>query len=198
VIEPQFLRHAFSHRGATKIGRFLGCSRSKVRQALLESGIAQPGHAPFPLHPIPSNTTHSQPRNDSIPSPAVSPHVLAQPTNEVDTSSTSSMPSLADHSFPSLSNTPDPFQNPHAILSDAQLDEAITHLRVHFNRAGISMLKGMLDRLGHNISRQRITDSLLRLDPIGRVFERTRVQRRKYQVPGPNALWHHDGQHGMY
>ncbi|RXW17274.1 hypothetical protein EST38_g8582 [Candolleomyces aberdarensis] len=29
------------------------------------------------------------------------------------------------------------------------------------------------------------------------VFERFRIRRRTYSVPGPNSLWHHDGQHRL-
>ena len=28
-------------------------------------------------------------------------------------------------------------------------------------------------------------------------FERVQIQHCEYQVAGPNALWHHDGQHGV-
>jgi hypothetical protein len=55
----------------------------------------------------------------------------------------------------------------------------------------------MLQRLGYRISRERITQSLVRIDPVQRVFQRIRIRRRVYSVPGPNSLWHHDGQHGM-
>lgn len=81
--------------------------------------------------------------------------------------------------------------------TDAQLDAAVTHLRVVFPRAGISMLKGSLHSLGENVPRERIRQSLLRLDPDNRLFERPLIERRKYWVPGPNYLWHHDGQHGQ-
>ncbi|KIO16617.1 hypothetical protein M407DRAFT_45791, partial [Tulasnella calospora MUT 4182] len=54
-----------------------------------------------------------------------------------------------------------------------------------------------LRRNGTPTSRPRISASLVRIDPVRRVFERVRIKRRRYQVPGPNALWHHDGQHGL-
>lgn len=57
-------------------------------------------------------------------------------------------------------------------------------------------MDGMLRRLGYVIQRERIRQSLIRIDPVQRVFERIRIRRRVYSVPGPNALWHHDGQHG--
>ena len=37
-----------------------------------------------------------------------------------------------------------------------------------------------------------------RVDPVGIVFRRTRViNRRIYQVNGPNSLWHIDGHHKL-
>ena len=59
-----------------------------------------------------------------------------------------------------------------------------------------SMLDGMLCHLGQRISRERIRASLLRIDPVQWVFEHIHIWQRVYSVPGPNSLWHHDGQHG--
>ena len=83
-------------------------------------------------------------------------------------------------------------------MTDDQLDNLVLQLRQTFIRAGTTMLHGMLRRLGYRISYQRIRQSLLRIDPIHRVFDRIRIRRRIYSVPGPNALWHHDGQHGKH
>ena len=58
------------------------------------------------------------------------------------------------------------------------------------------MIWGALRILGHRAARERVSASLLRLDPVQRVFSRTRIERNRYSVPGPNFLWHHDGQHG--
>ena len=55
---------------------------------------------------------------------------------------------------------------------------------------------GMLRRLGHVVPYERVRLSLWRVDPVVRVFDRIRIRRRGYSVPGPMALWHHDGQHG--
>ncbi|KAI0057690.1 hypothetical protein BV25DRAFT_1872356 [Artomyces pyxidatus] len=92
----------------------------------------------------------------------------------------------------------DPQQNPFASRAalDEDLDALIRDLRIHFRRAGISMLDGMVRQQGHRVPRERIQQSLLRIDPVRRVFERIRIRRREYHVPGPNSLWHHDGQHG--
>ncbi|KAJ3513257.1 hypothetical protein NLJ89_g3052 [Agrocybe chaxingu] len=90
-----------------------------------------------------------------------------------------------------------PVSRHHSTISDRDLDDLIIRLRFHFQRAGISMLDGMLRRLGHRVQRERIRQALLRIDPVRRIFERIRIRRRQYSVAGPNALWHHDGQHGL-
>ncbi|KAJ7913422.1 hypothetical protein B0H13DRAFT_1508395, partial [Mycena leptocephala] len=82
-------------------------------------------------------------------------------------------------------------------ILDWELDSLLLCLRTHFRRAGISMLDGMLRRLGHRVPQIRIRDSLCRIDPVHRVFQRIRIRRREYRVAGPNSLWHHDGQHGL-
>ena len=60
------------------------------------------------------------------------------------------------------------------------------------------MLHGMLQRLGYQIPRERIWQSLYHIDPVHRIFGRIRIHRHIYSVTGSNALWHHDGQHGKY
>ncbi|KAJ7579380.1 hypothetical protein C8J56DRAFT_796201 [Mycena floridula] len=85
---------------------------------------------------------------------------------------------------------------PHTTISDDTLDTLIRALRVHFRRAGVRMLYGYLRTLGYRIQSERIRQSLLRIDPVHRIFDRIRIRRRGYTVPGPNSLWHHDGQHG--
>lgn len=101
--------------------------------------------------------------------------------------------------FPAVGqDEPDLPRNTYGVngLEDAELDAAIVQIRTHFPNAGLTMLDGMLRRNGTPTSRPRISASLVRIDPVRRIFERVRIKRRKYQVPGPNALWHHDGQHG--
>jgi hypothetical protein len=88
------------------------------------------------------------------------------------------------------------YTGPLSIIADADLDAIVRMLRHHYSRAGITMLHGLLRALGYHIPRSRIRESLLRIDPVQRVFERIRIRRRVYSVPGPNSLWHHDGQHG--
>jgi hypothetical protein len=85
---------------------------------------------------------------------------------------------------------------PQSDITDSELDDLVLRLRRHFRRAGITMLDGMFRRLGYRIPRERIQLSLIWIDPVHRIFERIHIRRRVYNVPGPNSLWHHDGQHG--
>ena len=56
----------------------------------------------------------------------------------------------------------------------------------------------MLKSRGINIQWYRLRESIKRIDPI-RTSARWHqvVQRRKYNVAGPNALWHIDGNHSL-
>ncbi|KAK6987957.1 hypothetical protein R3P38DRAFT_3445779 [Favolaschia claudopus] len=92
---------------------------------------------------------------------------------------------------------PTSFTGPVSDIFDDELDMLLLRLRTHYKRAGLSMLGGMLRRLGHRVPTQRVRESLLRIDPVRRIFERIRIRRRNYRVLGPNSLWHHDGQHGF-
>jgi hypothetical protein len=179
-IDPNFLRWAYGHRSTAGIARFLNVGRSTVRNALLEYGITQPQESPFP------NTTLESDDNAALD--------ITQHDN------------LLDPNLPIPAHLPTPdnanatrlasFTGPLSTITDDALDDLIVWLRSHFHRAGISTLDGMLRRLGHRVPRERIRDSLMRVDPVQRVFQRIRIRRRVYSVPGPNALWHHDGQHG--
>ena len=56
--------------------------------------------------------------------------------------------------------------------------------------AGLSFVRGSLLSRGIVVQRQRVIDSMRRVDPISQSLRRiVRVQRREYNVAGPNALW---------
>ncbi|KAJ3967382.1 hypothetical protein EV361DRAFT_807393 [Lentinula raphanica] len=82
-------------------------------------------------------------------------------------------------------------------MSNDTLDSFVCLLWAHYPRAGIQILHGMLRRLGQIVPYDNIRHSLIRVDPVHRVFDRIRIRRRCYTVPGPNSLWHHDGHHRM-
>ncbi|KAJ7649550.1 hypothetical protein DFH06DRAFT_996413 [Mycena polygramma] len=186
-IDPDFLRWAYSQRTTAGIHRFLGVSRSTVRSALIRHGIASPQSNPFtaddPLPPAPENI---------LPNPELvndTEDDLLDPDLPIPAQLPSAVEDLAP---PQVASYTGPLSN----LSDDELDLLLLRLRSHFRRAGLGMLDGMLRRLGHRVPRERVRQSLLRIDPVRRIFERIRIRRRVYSVPGPNSLWHHDGQHG--
>lgn len=188
VINPDFLSWAYSHRTTSGISQFLGISRATVRRRLLENNIALPGIDPFPSN-ADSSAYNRQPgslegsRTDEILDAQIEAPISLPEEIYAQAASIASNSSSATY----LSS-----------ISDSQLDALLSQLRVHYCRAGIRMLDGMLRRVGHIVPYERIQHSLLRIDPIHRVFDRIRIRRRGYSVPGPNSLWHHDGHHRQF
>lgn len=178
IIDRDFLSWAYTQRTTSGIGHFLGLSRNTVRQSLLDYGLAPSGVNPFPL-----NTTNSTEVEEDVldPEPSQPPTSEELPAEIRDTAS-----SIASSSG-YLSN-----------MSDDDLDRLVHLLRSHYPRAGIQILDGMLRNLGHILPKERIQQSLIHVDPVHRVFERIRIRRHRYNVPGPNSLWHHDGHHRKF
>lgn len=85
-----------------------------------------------------------------------------------------------------------------SISNDSELDAIISSLHELYPAAGETMLMGALRGMGLRITRHRLRASIRQVDPVQRLFERIRIERRVYSVAGPNALWHHDGQHSKY
>ena len=84
-------------------------------------------------------------------------------------------------------------------ISDGELDELMTSILQAFPSLGRRMIDGHLRYLGHLIPRPRIQASYARVHGAPSMgFGPRRIQRRVYNVAGPNSLWHHDGQHGEY
>jgi hypothetical protein len=177
-IDREFLQWAYSLRSISSIAHFLGVSRGLVRQQLVEHGIAEPQSQPFMLSAEYTDDGVGGGNDDVL-----------DPSGDVSSSTRTTPPSDNMHFTTS-------YTSPQSAILDNELDDLVIRLRRHFRRAGVTMLGGMLQRLGYRISRERITQSLVRIDPVQRVFQRIRIRRRVYSVPGPNSLWHHDGQHG--
>ena len=210
VIEAEFLQVAHGLRNVSSIARYLGCSRTVVQAALLNAGLKQPGQNPFPgrirgrhldVRPAPAPLSIHFPSTNSGPN--IPPPMMATSSTTTPQFTPPAI-NVAPPGFPVSPPAPPlrspfrdaPYAGRYSTWTDRELDEAIARLRVHFPQAGIAMLEGLLLRLGHRVSRCRIRRALIRVEPIRRVFQRPRIERRKYSVPGPNALWHHDGQHG--
>jgi hypothetical protein len=81
-------------------------------------------------------------------------------------------------------------------LSDSQLDAAIGEILEIFPAFGRSMIDGRLKASGHEVTRERIIASYLRVHGAPGSFGDRSIHRKAYKVAGANSLCHHDGQHG--
>ncbi len=86
----------------------------------------------------------------------------------------------------------------YSLMSDDELDSIVSEVVSLFPRIGEKPISGKLRSRGILIQRERVRQSLRRVDPYG-VFERCRsiLHRRKYNVPSSNALWHVGGYHKL-
>ncbi|XP_034063866.1 uncharacterized protein LOC117540973 isoform X2 [Gymnodraco acuticeps] len=86
------------------------------------------------------------------------------------------------------------------LLDDNSLDETVTQILQHHPNSGYKMMVGHLNARGIRIQRQRVQESMRRVDPGGvliRTLQLNPRRRRKYFVPAPNSLWHIDGNHKL-
>ncbi|KAI0077128.1 hypothetical protein K474DRAFT_1562219, partial [Panus rudis PR-1116 ss-1] len=176
VIDRQWLAWAYGHQSIAKIARFLGVHRSTVRTALIEYGLATPQENVFAHH---RRAQHFQSADSED---------AEDDENYEDDEDEG--PGLDG---PCVTSYTRPFTS----IGDDDLDAAVRNILQRFPNAGVIMMRGYLRAMGIDISKERVRQSLLRVNPVERIFERVRIERRKYQVAGPNALWHHDGQHGI-
>ena len=83
-------------------------------------------------------------------------------------------------------------------ISDADLDEIVSELSAAFPRCGEKLSDGKLRSQGILVQRERVRESLRRVDPVGSQLRRKMsLHRRVYSVSSPNALWHLDGHHKL-
>ncbi|MED6252580.1 hypothetical protein ATANTOWER_013893 [Ataeniobius toweri] len=88
----------------------------------------------------------------------------------------------------------------HDLLTPLNLDEKVTQILQHQPNCGYKMMLGHLNAQGIHIQRQRVQDSMRRVDPRGilmRTLQLNPRRRRRYSVPAPNSLWHIDGNHKL-
>ena len=83
-------------------------------------------------------------------------------------------------------------------ISDTKLDEVVKEIAARLPACGIRSVRSMLQAEGIFLQRERVRQSLHRVDPTG-IENRLRrsLHRREYNVPNPNALWHIDGNHKL-
>ncbi len=198
-IHPGFLLWARAIGKTTAaIADMLHVSWSTVRTNLLQYGIAEPQACPFPSTSTSSESVNAHSSLSSIPIP-ISPNPIVDLADDDLLDPRAPISSEAPHvPQQSVAELPTGYVGMMSTITDEELDGLVCQLRSHFRRVGITNLEGMLRNMGHRITRDRINQSLARVDPVQRIFQRIRIRRRTYQVAGPNALWHHDGQHGAY
>jgi hypothetical protein len=185
LIDERALEWAAGHATTSAIGRYFGVSRQTIQNRLIAMGLREPQEPPFVRIHLPSETcgmllvSHEK---DLLIFLCTGPEA---PSHTAETPS-------GTFQYVQVNS----YTRPISQWSDDELDSAILEHRTQFPRAGISMIHGHLRSLGQNVPQERISESLRRIDPVGRVFQRHIIERRAYSVAGPNALWHHDGQHG--
>ena len=88
----------------------------------------------------------------------------------------------------------------YSTITDETLDGVVEGLMREFPNCGYKRMTGLLLNAGHRIQQNRIRECMRRVNPEGvllRVLELRTVRRRRYQVSGPLALWHIDGNHKL-
>lgn len=188
VISREFLAWAYRFRSTSGIAHFLGVSRTIVRQALLDYNIALPGTNPFPSE----DDLDAQPHIPEFVQGSSRDHLPELIQSSVYNATILDLDSPRNDTVFESSSLPGYLSN----ITDPDLDSVLSGFRNDFPRAGIRILSGMLRNVDLIVSQQRVGESLRRIDPVERIFDRIRLRRRGYRVPGPNSLWHHDGQHG--
>ena len=84
-------------------------------------------------------------------------------------------------------------------LPDERLDQIIQdYINSHGSASGCNIITCYLKSAGLQIQRRRVRETLAKLDPENNALRwGATIQRRKYQVPWSNSLWHPDGHHSL-
>ena len=83
-------------------------------------------------------------------------------------------------------------------LTDHELDVLVSDIQTQFPTCGNRQMQGHLLARGIRVQQHQVRESQRRTDPCGSVMRRLRaINRRQYQVDGPGALWHIDGNHKL-
>ena len=83
-------------------------------------------------------------------------------------------------------------------ISDEELDVNVSAIAMEFPFCGETIFKQLLKGKGIKVPRNRLRDSIHRVDSQGVVSRKKgRLHRRIYNVKGPNHLWHVDTNHKL-
>ena len=76
-------------------------------------------------------------------------------------------------------------------IDDGELDVFVQRILHYSPNSGERMVIGALKGCGVKVQRERVRQSIGRIDPISRELRRrTAIHRRIYSVRTPNALWY--------
>lgn len=87
-------------------------------------------------------------------------------------------------------------------MTDQELEDEVKNIVMDFPHVGYRTVSAFLRGIGHRVQEKRIRCAMRNTDSCGVLFRRlilsaSRVQRRSYSVPAPQALWHIDGNHKL-
>ena len=83
-------------------------------------------------------------------------------------------------------------------IDDDELKRAVQQIKVNFPCSGYRIIDGLLRQRGICVQQLRLREVVQSIDPHGiTVRLADLVQRRRYSVPGPQSLWHLDGNHKL-
>ena len=83
-------------------------------------------------------------------------------------------------------------------ISDEDLDKLVAMFAEGHPQRGERMLEAYLGSIDCKVQRERLRNSIKRVDPDGLLVRKSkRIRRRVYHVPGPHHYWHMDGNHKL-
>jgi hypothetical protein len=83
-------------------------------------------------------------------------------------------------------------------ITNQELDQLVKQYKSLKPASGYRYVIGFLRSNGLRVQRDRVIQSLHRVDRLGRLLRRRiTIHRRKYKSSRPNALWHCDGHHKL-
>ena len=88
----------------------------------------------------------------------------------------------------------------YSILTDAELQEIIENILHEFPNCGYKRMTGFLSSCGLRVQQERIRRTMQVADPEGvflRTLQLSAINRRRYSVYSPLALWHVDTNHKL-
>lgn len=82
--------------------------------------------------------------------------------------------------------------------TNEELDRFTSDTKEERPALGMKFVQARLRSEGIKVQRERVRQSIKRVDPVGVVLRKKKtIRRRQYKVARPDALWHADGYHKL-